>query len=117
MIGQQQIILARQKGLKPTAVFINAGLPDAPRPSKFDAPEMALHFGLYPTVFVGLDELSKRTDWRFLTGLRVHVHGVEMTDEFVALVDSIAEFAEHTIAIAGDAMIEVQNEGAQAWKF
>lgn len=115
MNGHLQILKARMEGSKPTAVFLEAGLEPMPAASKYDDPEKALHFGLYPTVNIPPDEMGKRHDLRFLAGLRVHVHGEAMTDEFLAVVDQVAAIAEHTIVIADGEMMENKNGAWQAW--
>ena len=101
--------------MKPVAVFLEAGFEALPATSKYDDPEKALHFGLYPTVNIPAADMGKRHDLRFLAGLRVHVHGEGMTDDFLTLVDAVAAVAEHTIVIADGEMMENKNGAWQAW--
>ena len=104
MNGHQQIIRVRREGMKPAAVFVETAF--MPGKSSFENPEKALDFDDFPTVFIPANELRKHHDFRFLTNCRVHVHGSEMSDDFLSVVDAIAEHAEHVIACAQGEMVE-----------
>ena len=99
MIGHQQIIRVRKEGMKPPAVFVETQFQAGK--TSFDNPEKALDFDDFPTVFISQNEMRKRHDFRFLTNCRTHVFGESMTDDFLALVESISEHTDHVIAIAG----------------
>jgi hypothetical protein len=117
MNGHKQIISARLDGQAPKAVWIRAGLPATPVACKYDEPEMAMHYGLFPTVDILENELGTRLDLRFLAGLTVHIHGVEMNDKLLDLVDAVGAVASHVIALAGDEMMEYKNGKWTAWTF
>lgn len=115
MIGQEQILRVRMKGGKPTAVFVRAGMPTMPVLSKYDNLENALRIGVLPTVDIPDEELGKRLDMRFLAGLRVHIHGAEMSDRFMDLVDAVAAVAEHVIVLAGADLMEYKQGAWRVW--
>lgn len=117
MTGQNQIIAARKQGYKPAAVFVMAGLEPCVS-TRFDEPENALRFGLYPTVYIPVAELASRLDLRFLAGLRVHVHADAFTDEVLRLVDAIHS-AGAAYLIAGSLqdgeILEYRDGEVNAW--
>lgn len=115
MNGQRQIIAARLQGMKPTAVFLEAGLETLPAATKYDDLENGLMFGAIPTVHIPASEMGQPHDLRFLTGLRVHVHGMAMSDEFLKVVERVAEVASHVVAIADSEIIEYQNGDWKAY--
>ena len=93
--------------MKPAAVFVETQF--RPGKSSYENPEKALHFGMYPTVFLTQNELKKSHDFRFLANCQVHVSGASMSDEFVALVEAIAAHANHVIAHADGEIIIYKN--------
>lgn len=99
MIGQKQILDCRREGMRPAAIFIEAGRMPAPARFDFERPERAIAHGLYPTVFVSPSELLQHHDLRFCAGCRVHVHAD-------ALIDAVIGFAEQ-VANAGASMVVV----------
>jgi hypothetical protein len=71
MIGHEQIIFARSRGLPVEAAIVeDRRAPEAIRPW-LDV-ELALMNGSIPTVYVGGDD-PETTDLAFLRGLRVHL--------------------------------------------
>lgn len=99
MTGHQQIILARQNGLKPKAVFLMVGIEPAGN-TFYDQPENALRFGSLPEVFVRPEELNKPLDLRFLVGMPVHIHTPEICDKCVELVEAVADAGATRIVMA-----------------
>jgi hypothetical protein len=116
MIGQKQIMEARQQGFKPAAVFIEAGLTQPEVDFPFQDPEKALEIGALPTVHISEAELSTRLDLRFLAGCRVHIQGQYM-DAILDLAEKVAEKAPHVVAIAFDSpeIIEYKNGEWRVW--
>jgi hypothetical protein len=90
MKGQQAIIAARLRGHKPVAIYLEIGLPKPAAPTRYDDPERALEFNLYPTVQLEEAELAHRHDWRFVKHCRVHVHAAHWSDALLALVERLA---------------------------
>ena len=117
MNGHRQIIAARLAGQAPQAVWVRAGLMPTPVASKYDDPEKALHYGLFPTVDIAADELGTRLDLRFLQNLTVHIHGEAMTDELMDLVDAVGAVASQVVVLAGDNLMQYKNGNWQAWTF
>jgi hypothetical protein len=119
VIGEKQIIAARLQGLKPAAVFIEAGLPQPKVKFPFQDPERAIEIGSLPTVHISESELRERLDLRFLAGCRVHIHGPHMSDELLNLAEKLAEAkAAHIVVCAFDTpeLIEYKNGEWTAWK-
>lgn len=119
MIGEKQIITARQQGFKPAAVFIEAGMPLPTVRYPFEDPEKALEIGSLPTVHISEAELTQRLDLRFLAGCRVHIHGPQMSDELLNLAEKVADAkASHIVVCAFDTteLIEYKNGTWSAWK-
>ena len=117
MNGHRQIIAARLAGQAPQAVWVRAGMMPTPVASQYDDPEKALHYGLFPTVDIAAGELGTRLDLRFLQNLSVHIHGEEMTEKLVELVEAVGAVAAHVIVLAGDEMMEYKNGSWEAWRF
>jgi hypothetical protein len=114
MIGHAQIIAARKRGLKPQAIFIDAGYePIAPR-FTFDDPERAIDNGMHPTVTIPESDLGRRLDLRFVAGCRVHVHGRQLNDSMVNLADAVAQAGAQSIVVCcldeGSEMMIYENE-------
>lgn len=107
MIGHLQIIECRKRGLKPSAVFVEAGLSPAKHRFAFDDPEQAIAHDLYPTVWV--HDMQKRHDFRFLTGCIVHIHAVELNDDVLDLADRIALLAKEVILCDGIELMTNKN--------
>lgn len=98
MIGHRHLIEYRREGLKPAAIFIEAGFEPVPFRFEFEKQERALDHGFFPTVTVLPDELGKHLDMRFCAGCRVHVHGEDWTEELVAFAERVvAAGAAHVI--------------------
>lgn len=104
MIGQRQIVVARQDGQKPSAIFVELGYPPkAPKAVGDKAlhaalydPECALGAELLPTVYVSPRE---RPDMRFAIGCNVAVSGPEWSEKLISL--------GHAVADAGAAVVIV----------
>lgn len=102
MIGHRQIIDARKARLKPAAVFLHIGT--APAVGLADLPiEQELAAGILPTVYTA-DAKPATSDLRWLTGLRVHVLGVQCNAEtFWKWFDAVkAVRPSHLIAVEPD---------------
>jgi hypothetical protein len=103
MIGEKQIIEARREGLRPAAIFVEAGYMPTVASYEFEKHERALDHGFFPTVTLTPDDMRKRLDLRFCAGCRVHVTAPSMTDEVLALAERLVEVgAAHVIAGALD---------------
>lgn len=117
MTGHQQIIRARMNGWKPSAVWIEAGTEPMPILSRWDEPEKALDYGFYPTVHIPADELGRKMDLRFLSGLNVHVHAEALTDRVFRLLDAISGLCGHLVAIGENEMVMFFDGEWSAWTF
>jgi hypothetical protein len=109
MVGHKHIIAARKSGLKPAAIFIDAGysLPAVRFP--FEDPERQLDYGMLPTVTIPPDELGKRLDLRFLAGCSVHIFGREVSNDILDLADRVTSLASKTILAAGTELMIHEN--------
>lgn len=119
MIGQSQIIRARQQGLRPRTVFVEAGLAPLPQRFNFEKYENALAYGTHPTVNIPPDELGKRHDFRFLIGCVVIVTGECMSDDLLALGERIAEAGAKQVVVSSfrdSEILQYQNNEWEAWQ-
>lgn len=107
MIGAKQIIDWRRQGMRPVAIFIEAGRMPAPARFDFDLPERAIAHGLFPTVFVAPGELVLRHDLRFCAGCRVHVHADELTDEVIGFSEQAASAGASHVVVAAVSDCEI----------
>ncbi|MAF04937.1 MULTISPECIES: hypothetical protein [unclassified Herbaspirillum] len=118
MRGHRQVVQLRREGYMPSQVFVD--LVDQPRPvfSKYDEPENGIRLGSYPQIEVLRREVHGALDLRFLVGLVVHVHGAQMDDDMLDLLDLIAaQEPRHMVACAGDMLMQFQNGKWESWKF
>lgn len=109
MRGHQAIHKARTQGYMPRLVTIFAdglGLPIR----KFTDPESNLSMGCDAELWIEFAEFGKPLDFRFLVGCSVRINGIEMTEEFVGLLDRIAERAHHIVANTHDCLMEFKNK-------
>ena len=97
MIGHQQIIDARKRGLKPSAIFFDAGFDVLPARFDFQKPERALDWGLHPTVTLTAEELAQRHDLRFVTGCQVHASGSGWSDGLLHFLDRLVDCKPHMV--------------------
>jgi hypothetical protein len=111
MIGHKHIIAARKSGLKPAAIFIDAGYSPPAVRFPFQDPERQLDYGLLPTVTIPPEELGNRLDLRFLAGCSVHIFGPEVSNEILDLADRVTALASKTILAAGDTLMIFENGG------
>lgn len=91
MQGHLQIIEARRNGLRPAAVFVEAGLPPRESMGRFFRYEADMACRNYPSVNIPPEEMHRRPDLRFLAGCRVHLRGQAMDDQLLQMAEWIAE--------------------------
>lgn len=92
MIGHQQIIAARRKKLKPTAVWIEVDEPILHHHKvcfDFEHPERALQYGFYPTIYMTNAECATKSLW-FLVGCVVHVACPVFTPQVDLMIGQLA---------------------------
>ena len=118
MKGHLQIIAARQKYLKPTAIFFELGRDPIQSKYSFDNPEFALDVGIYPTVFVPANEVLVRHDLRFASGIQSHVFADSLTDDVIKFAERLVDAGcPHMIACDGHEVLEYINGDYKAWTF
>lgn len=111
MIGHRHIIEYRREGMKPSAIFIEAGFDPVPFRFEFEKQERAIDHGFYPTVTVTPQELGGPLDLRFCAGCRVHVHGKAWSDDLVAFAERLVNAGASHVIVA-----TLENEEFLEWK-
>ncbi len=111
MKGHAQILAIRQKGYRPSTVFVDYGL-QAPKDRwGWDDPEKAIGAGMLPTVYV---EAGEECDLRFMLNLNVVVTPYKTAGLFEFL-EACAEKAQRvTCLLDGDVMVYEQGRMALA---
>lgn len=91
MIGQNQIIELRKRRMRPTTIFIDAGIDAQIARFDFEKPEHAIAHKLFPTVTIPEIELLGYIDLRFVAACRVIVNGVKWTDSMLTLLERLVD--------------------------
>lgn len=111
MIGHRQILEYRREGMRPAAIFFEAGFEPIPHRFDFENPERALDYGFYPTVTVTPDELGKHLDLRFCASCRGIVQGKAWSDELIAFAEQLVNAGASHVIVA-----TLENAEILEWK-
>lgn len=90
MIGHQQIIKARSRRRRPSAIFFdfNMRLPNVRY--RWQEAERALENGLFPVVTIEPEKVHMPRDLRFVTGCHIHASSPTWSAEFIAFGEELA---------------------------
>jgi hypothetical protein len=105
MIGHQQIINLRQRGMKPHSVFVLIG--EHPKfKIDFNDPERALENEFIPTVYTGITD-PERIDLTWIKGVRVHLIGGDLKSYMSWWISIINAEPKLLVGIDWDSQVNV----------